>query len=428
MTSPSSIPSSVGSLVSASQSALPISVESSPEPTNIILASTMSSTTGPSTASPSTTSTSPTSKPINPPESNTFNTNNNLLPTFPNPEDLPPDTTTYQIVCISVFYFAILVTGIWASKKAESSQKSKNKSKNGSALALENAVQNHARKTSASSNHTYQGETTDDVMLAGRNIGVLVGIFTMTATWVGGAYICGSSQVAYSSGILWMQAPFGYAISLFLGGILFAVPMRQQGYVTMLDPFQLKYGEIYGSLVIIPALVGEICWSAAILSALGATITVVLKLETNVSVIISACIAVFYTLAGGLYSVAYTDVIQLICILLGLVVAIPYALFQSDGTAISLSGMFDFSSINDAPAFTNNAILSEFAKNNTITISTWTGQVTNWGLWWDTALLLMFGGIPWQVYFQRVLSCDSSKNAKILSYVAGVGCFLRRFF
>ena len=37
------------------------------------------------------------------------------------------------------------------------------------------------------------------------------------------------------------------------------------------------------------------------------------------SVVLSACIAVFYTLIGGLYSVAYTDVIQLICIFVGLV-------------------------------------------------------------------------------------------------------------
>ena len=39
----------------------------------------------------------------------------------------------------------------------------------------------------------------------------------------------------------------------------------------------------------------------------------------TVSVIVSACIAVFYTLFGGLYAVAYTDVIQLICIFVGLV-------------------------------------------------------------------------------------------------------------
>ena len=95
--------------------------------------------------------------------------------------------------------------------------------------------------------------------------------------------------------------------------------MRKKEYFTMLDPFQEKYGPRMGGLLYIPALLGEIFWSAAILAALGATISVVISLNETTSVIVSACIAIFYTLIGGLYSVAYTDVIQLICIFVGLV-------------------------------------------------------------------------------------------------------------
>lgn len=94
--------------------------------------------------------------------------------------------------------------------------------------------------------------------------------------------------------------------------------MREREYVTMLDPFQEKYGARMGGLLYIPALMGEIFWSGAILSALGATVSVVVGLDRFTSVIASACIAIFYTLLGGLYSVAYTDVIQLICIFVGL--------------------------------------------------------------------------------------------------------------
>ena len=51
-------------------------------------------------------------------------------------------------------------------------------------------------------------------MLAGRDIGVFVGVLTMGATWVGGGFINGSAQETYKSGLIWTQAPFGYAISL----------------------------------------------------------------------------------------------------------------------------------------------------------------------------------------------------------------------
>ena len=57
----------------------------------------------------------------------------------------------------------------------------------------------------------------EEVMLAGRNIGMFVGIFTMTATWVGGGYINGTAEIVYRDGLIWCQAPLGYALSLMLG-------------------------------------------------------------------------------------------------------------------------------------------------------------------------------------------------------------------
>lgn len=51
----------------------------------------------------------------------------------------------------------------------------------------------------------------------------------------------------------------------------------------------------------------------------GATVTVILDVPYVYSVWISAAIAIIYTLLGGLYSVAYTDVIQLSLTFLSLV-------------------------------------------------------------------------------------------------------------
>ena len=45
--------------------------------------------------------------------------------------------------------------------------------------------------------------------------------------------------------------------------------MREEGYVTMLDPFQEVFGGRMGGLLFIPALLGEVFWSAATLAALG---------------------------------------------------------------------------------------------------------------------------------------------------------------
>lgn len=113
-----------------------------------------------------------------------------------------------------------------------------------------------------------------------------------------------------------------------LGGLLFAEKMRAKKYVTMLDPFQEKYGSKMGGFLYIPAFLGDIFWSAAILAALGASISVVIDIDTTTSVIVSGAIAVSYTLIGGLYSVVYTDVVQLICIFIGLVSRLLLVVFD----------------------------------------------------------------------------------------------------
>ncbi|XP_068602510.1 high-affinity choline transporter 1-like [Brachionichthys hirsutus] len=276
------------------------------------------------------------------------------------------------LVAIVIFYLLILFVGIWAAWKNKNSGDGADRS--------------------------------ESIMVGGRDIGLFVGGFTMTATWVGGGYINGTAEYVYlpDYGLAWAQAPFGYALSLVVGGLFFAKPMRSRGYVTMLDPFQQLYGKRMGGLLFIPALMGEIFWSAAILSALGATLSVIVDININMSVIISALIAIFYTLVGGLYSVAYTDVVQLFCIFVGLWISVPFAMSNPAVSDISVSAK---EAIHQSP---------------------WLGKIEpedKW-LWADNFCLLMLGGIPWQVYFQRVLSASSATYAQVLSFIAAFGCLV----
>ena len=40
---------------------------------------------------------------------------------------------------------------------------------------------------------------------------------TFSATWVGGGYINGTAESVYKKGLVWAQAPWGYATSLTVG-------------------------------------------------------------------------------------------------------------------------------------------------------------------------------------------------------------------
>lgn len=246
----------------------------------------------------------------------------------------------------------------------------------------------------------------DDMMLAGRSLPLYVAVFTMSATWIDGGYINGTAEYTASQGLVWVQAPWGYAFSLIVGGLLFARRMRRHQFRTMLDPLEMRFGKRSAALFFLPALTGEIFWTGAILTALGTTFGVVFDLETTTAIVISALIAIAYTAIGGLWSVAFTDVIQLVFLLGGLFLVTPFALERVGGWDIAWTAYQE----------KFGAASSFFPSREALGTSYW--------FWWDYALLLVFGGTAWQVYFQRVLSARSENAAVTLSIVAGVVCLI----
>ncbi len=249
----------------------------------------------------------------------------------------------------------------------------------------------------------------EGLLLANRRLPLVVGVATMTATWVGGGYIVGTAEAVFDSqrGLLWAQAPWCYAISLVLGGLFFARRMHEGKLTTLLDLFERRFGRRVAAVLYLPALCGELFWAAAILTALGSTTSTVLGLNLEASIVASAAVVITYTMAGGLKAVAYTDALQLICILFGLGFALYFA---SDGFSTLSQNWSDYQvAFGDLAKW--RPPLSAFSTNE------------RWGWrWLDFALLLILGGIPWQVYFQRVFACQTATQAMLLSILAGVGC------
>ncbi|XP_028324369.1 high-affinity choline transporter 1-like [Gouania willdenowi] len=267
-----------------------------------------------------------------------------------------------------LFYLLVLLTGIWASIKSR----------------------REAEKAG--------GDRTEMALLGNRGINLVVGIFTMTATWVGGGFIVGTAEAVYNPtmGLTWAVMPIAATVCFIIGGLFFAEPMRDNKYVTMMDPFQIKYGKVPTAALSLASLASEIMWVTGTLIGLGVTMSVILDLSYTVSIWISAAVAITYTLLGGLYSVAYTDIIQLVLIFISLWLCVPFALMS--------------------PAVTS---ITETAFNNTFQ-APWLGSLHDDRVWtWiDNFLLLGLGNLGLQNFHQRTLSASSSSTAKITCFAA----------
>jgi solute carrier family 5 (high affinity choline transporter), member 7 len=252
-----------------------------------------------------------------------------------------------------------------------------------------------------------KGATADDLMLAGRAMPLWIATLTMTATWVDGGYLLGTAEGAFRSSIAsGIQGGVCFGISLILGGIFFARTMRRHRFTTLIDPFEARFGKTWAVVLFIPAMFAEVFWAAELLVAIGSTFGVLLGMKLATAIVISAIVVTLYTMMGGMWSVAYTDVLQLGLVAAGLLAALPFALEATGGWSGAWSG-YEAARPDRAGLIPPVAATPFWPAASIVS-------------WWDVSLMLIFGGIPWNCYFQRVLSCQSPAKAQAHSILAGV--------
>ncbi|KAK7105750.1 high-affinity choline transporter 1-like [Littorina saxatilis] len=233
-------------------------------------------------------------------------------------------------------------------------------------------------------------------LVAGRSLKGIVSVFTMMATTVGGGYINGTAESVATAGLVWTLAPFGIFIGLNIGGLVYARRMREKKHVTMLDPIQQTFGRVPTGLVYLASLSGDLLWTAAILSALGSSLSVIAGIPRVIAVCASSAVTILYTLVGNMVAVAYTDVLQLILIFCGLTLSLPFVMTNDQVGHIEA---------------TREQWIGKVDWNSPGTVMTWV----------DLLFAMSLGTIPWQAYFQRVLSVHSAHQAVLLSVVGAFG-------
>lgn len=148
-------------------------------------------------------------------------------------------------------------------------------------------------------------------------------------------------------------------------------------------------------------LLGELFWTASILTALGTTFALILDIHFGAAIVVGAVVGITYTSIGGLGRS-------------------PRRTSCNSGSSCSGSPpRCSSSSPTTASPASSRGIARQWARRRSFPQPAWGNRYYKW---WDTALLLIFGGIPWHVYFQRVLASKDEATAKRLSIGAGVLC------
>jgi SSS family solute:Na+ symporter len=204
---------------------------------------------------------------------------------------------------------------------------------------------------------------------------------------VGVGHVCQRWPQRHSGRPLWRT------VCLVLAALLFASKLFYRlNLLTIGDFYKVRYGKSVEVLTSVAIVVSYLGWTSAQLTALGLVIHVLSggAMTLNHAIIIGAAIVLVYTVFGGMWSVAFTDLFQTVIIVIGLSLVAWLVGGQAGGFEKVIAEAHAQGKFNMFPAEMDATA------------------------WWAMAgafLAFAFGSIPQQDVFQRMTSAKDEKTA-----------------
>ena len=242
-------------------------------------------------------------------------------------------------------------------------------------------------------------KNSSDYANAGRSLPLPVVIATVFATWFGSETVLGIPARFAEQGLSGtVEDPFGASLCLIFVGLFFARKLYRLNLLTIGDYFKHRYNrpvEVIASLCIVISYLG---WVSAQITALGLVFSVLTEgvISMSTGMIAGAAIVLVYTLFGGLWSVALTDAFQMSLIIVGMLYIAWVIAGDAGGAQVVIQHASDAGKLRFFPE---------------PTLAAWLGFV-------GMGFTIMFGSIPQQDVFQRVMSARS-ENISVAGAVIG---------
>ena len=241
--------------------------------------------------------------------------------------------------------------------------------------------------------------TTDDYYVGGRKLGSLHIGLSVVATDVGGGFSIGLGGLGFTMGLSGSWLLFTGLLGAWLSGVLLIPRIsdlaRKKGFLT----FPQFLSHVFNPRVaLIAGLISAIGYlgftSSQILAGAKLASSTFSNLSLNQALLIMGVVAVVYTVLGGLKAVIYTDTIQWIVLMVGLIfVGLPFAY-------VKVGGM-DAIKANLDPSFLSLSAIG------------WS-QIVNWMF---TIIPIWFIGMT---LYQRIYAAKDMRTAQRGWFIAGL--------
>jgi SSS family transporter len=247
-----------------------------------------------------------------------------------------------------------------------------------------------------------------DYLVAGRSLPLYINVATVFATWFGAETVLSVSATFARDGLNGVPAdPFGASFALIFVALFFAKAFYRLDLLTIGDFYHKRYGKLVEVVTSLSITASYLGWTSAQLTALGLVFYVMSGglLSLNECILIGALVVMVYTMFGGMWSVALTDLFQTVIIVVGLLLIAWLVGDMAGGPANVIAkahaaGKFEF-----------------WPKGG---VAQWLPFVAAW-------MTMALGSIPQQDVFQRVTSAKDEKTARRGTLIGGALYFVFAF-
>ncbi len=177
-----------------------------------------------------------------------------------------------------------------------------------------------------------RAKTSEDYVLAGRNLGFFMYFGCLGAVILGGASTIGSTKLGYEFGLsgMWLVVMLGLGIMLL--GIFLAKRISKLSVMTISEYLSKRFGVEAGLVSALIAATYAMMVSVTQVIGMGTILNVLLGWNLNVSMLVGGGIVLFYTILGGMWSVTMTDIVQFVIMTIGVFfIMLPLGLSKAGG-------------------------------------------------------------------------------------------------
>lgn len=169
----------------------------------------------------------------------------------------------------------------------------------------------------------------EDFLVAGRTLPLWIYFPCLSTVLIGGGATFGSVTLSYKAGISGAWITIMYGLGIMTMGFLLSSSMAKLRVFSISEMLEVRYSVHARYISAIISTAYTFMLSVVQVIAIGSILNAFLQWDLQISMIMGGCIALTYTLLGGMRSIAFTDLIQFCIMVIGIfVLMVPATLME----------------------------------------------------------------------------------------------------